>query len=352
MPAGPGLAYDPNGSCADRGAATRNRANTNGTHYQNMGDPNDYAILLRCLPNDVAQPPTPFYSYQIIFNTRNDWTFDAVPGPSSPGDGPDVWGLATHEFGHATGFVGHWDWNLPGTRPVWHHDDASLCDVNDIDLHTMCSGSVEASRLHRLRGIETHDWSVFTTQYPTASSSCPNSTSSSATSDDSSFFMPHCDIEGEVGQPTVMSSSGGTVIYSSLTSGNTYRVTVGGFIDYTNYKRDALGNPQRLSDAECAINREEVVDGEKWLAYRWFATFGDDRLDVVSDTGDPSAKTFYSWTPNTPYAAGSLNGEVGCSSDHFYTTTFVASSDPTRFYLWDGVYDDNTGTLTIEVEET
>lgn len=78
--------------------------------------------------------------------------------PGHPPDDPpiqsdefDGWALASHEFGHATGFTAH-----IGAGTVY-------CDPGDIDLHTMCPSIIQG--LARQRGLEVHDVDGFRAAY-------------------------------------------------------------------------------------------------------------------------------------------------------------------------------------------
>lgn len=77
--------------------------------------------------------------------------------PGHPPDDPpiqageiDGWALASHEFGHATGFNNH-------------ITDPNLCEHAGIDLHTMCF-FIEPG-LARQRTLEVHDVDTFKTAY-------------------------------------------------------------------------------------------------------------------------------------------------------------------------------------------
>ena len=78
--------------------------------------------------------------------------------PGHPPDDPpiqsdefDGWALASHEFGHATGFNGHIG------------ASTSLCDPGNIDLHTMCASIFQG--LARQRVLEVHDVDTFQSVY-------------------------------------------------------------------------------------------------------------------------------------------------------------------------------------------
>ncbi len=73
------------------------------------------------------------------------------------GDAPsnqyDMWSVASHEFGHATGWVYHLDYVTPGT---------SLC-ANNSGQHTMCGFYYVGTE--RQRTLGTHDLDTYESKY-------------------------------------------------------------------------------------------------------------------------------------------------------------------------------------------
>jgi hypothetical protein len=91
------------------------------------------------------------HSFTIEYDGSESWY-------SGNGDAPptyvDVWSVASHEFGHATGWVPyHLDEN--GTNP-------ELC-LDDSTEHTMCSFYTPGTE--RMRTLEAHDVDTFSTAY-------------------------------------------------------------------------------------------------------------------------------------------------------------------------------------------
>lgn len=71
----------------------------------------------------------------------------------APGNQYDMWSVASHEFGHATGWVYHLDYVTPGT---------SLC-ANNSGQHTMCG--IYYVGTERQRTLGTHDIDTFDSIY-------------------------------------------------------------------------------------------------------------------------------------------------------------------------------------------
>ena len=113
------------------------------------GNNSTLADTLLC-PTSGTSSLTKFW---IRFDQANSADFH-WPGhnPDDPPDNTfDAWAIASHEFGHATGFQGHIG------------SGSTYCDVGDLDLHTMCSFT--ASGLARQRTLEVHDVDTFQATY-------------------------------------------------------------------------------------------------------------------------------------------------------------------------------------------
>lgn len=159
--------YSPWGNCSYDASDPWDRGKTNGVHYEAL--PNSevkyVGVVLFCNVNTsrpivehTSQEVRPFdeiKSFNIVFEPRVTWRVTLDDGPGVQGQ-PDAWGVATHEFGHATGFIGH-----------WNTFDSSLCQ-NDMQYHTMCQSSVELVSSHwaRKRTPEVHDLHTFESWYP------------------------------------------------------------------------------------------------------------------------------------------------------------------------------------------
>lgn len=68
----------------------------------------------------------------------------------APSDTVDLWSVAAHEFGHVTGFYGHFS------------ESSSVCD-NNSSRHTMCSPIYGGTE--RQRTLNTHDEHTFSGAY-------------------------------------------------------------------------------------------------------------------------------------------------------------------------------------------
>ncbi|HEX7169063.1 MAG TPA: hypothetical protein VF230_18945, partial [Acidimicrobiales bacterium] len=68
----------------------------------------------------------------------------------------DVWAVASHEFGHVTGWGGEHYTPAP--------DAGVLCDEGSQQKHTMCPGIATSNQ--RMRTLEAHDIGTFNNAYP------------------------------------------------------------------------------------------------------------------------------------------------------------------------------------------
>lgn len=89
------------------------------------------------------------YTFTIEFDRSGPWyngTGDALPGET------DFWSVATHEFGHALGFVGHFD------------DDPNEDRCGNVGSRlTMCKGVFSGTE--RQRTLDAHDIHTFDAAY-------------------------------------------------------------------------------------------------------------------------------------------------------------------------------------------
>ena len=109
-------------------------ATPEGVWYMQRSLPNStYARAQRCYSGDEI------IKASVSFNSNHDWYLGTGTPPSGESD---LWGVATHELGHTTGFSKH----LTGS---------DLCPSNS-GKHTMCP-SWTKSQLPDARTLESHD---------------------------------------------------------------------------------------------------------------------------------------------------------------------------------------------------
>ena len=132
----------------------------NAIHYQDL----DYlgsgtlGVVYACFNNTTKV----MGSFQFGIDNDRDWytgTGDANDGLLNqcvPSCQDDLWSLTSHEFGHATGFIGP-------SSTGGHHDEAdSTCPESDA-RSTMCP-SIQ-SGTERQRSLEPADYNSFTAAY-------------------------------------------------------------------------------------------------------------------------------------------------------------------------------------------
>lgn len=121
---------------------------TNAIHFKALPS-TVFGSTLRC-PSDSSD----FTTVNITFNSVKNWHYDIDEYPDN--GFADFTGIATHEFGHATGF---------GTPTNPHFSDGdSICD-GSLGQHTMCSGATSQPQWNRLRTLEQHDMHTFVAAY-------------------------------------------------------------------------------------------------------------------------------------------------------------------------------------------
>lgn len=86
------------------------------------------------------------YSFELVYDTKENW----YSGTGAPGGSqPDLYSIAVHELGHATGFAGHFS-------------GSDICGTND-SQQTMCPTHYMGTT--RQRTLATHDQHTFTGAY-------------------------------------------------------------------------------------------------------------------------------------------------------------------------------------------
>lgn len=132
---------------------------TNGIHWRNY-DGRDGALAI----TGMCSTATELYSTNLTFDSSEDWytgTGDAPDGfqvGTACVVGPckvDAWSVASHEWGHMTGFDGPYD--------VGHFSRSEAICADDGGQHTMCPSIKKGTE--RQRTLETHDRHTFDAAY-------------------------------------------------------------------------------------------------------------------------------------------------------------------------------------------
>jgi hypothetical protein len=128
-----------------------NPLNVNGIFWENLDGGGPILGETRFCP--VPGQPARIQSFNLVVDGAqpNWYTGTATPPVASQ----DLWGLASHEFGHGTGF-------FLGNGLHWDNVDSTLCPVSS-SQHTMCNTSYTGTTWWR--GITTHDIHTFTNRY-------------------------------------------------------------------------------------------------------------------------------------------------------------------------------------------
>ena len=103
------------------------------------------------------------HSFQIKFDSTVTWyTGTGTPGSTEV----DLWSLAAHEFGHATGRGKTFGGKATVGGDGFGHflDSSSLCNVNEADHHTMCQTNIATGQKWD-RSLNTHDKDTFENKY-------------------------------------------------------------------------------------------------------------------------------------------------------------------------------------------
>lgn len=101
-----------------------------------------------------------FHHFKIKFNSNQNWHME---GSSVPSAKYDLWSVSTHEFGHATGFVG----SAPNLHNPHWAESGELCPgpnaSNSSYRHTMCPGLFPGTGMQR--DPAEHDRDTFQNAY-------------------------------------------------------------------------------------------------------------------------------------------------------------------------------------------
>lgn len=134
------------------------RAKKGGRYVSQVGrgrtNDNGIAVTAQCLRRDTRELLffDMTFNARVPFYVRNDETY------FPPRDRFDLWGIATHEFGHASG----WGEHIGGQK-------SGLCGQArfEYSLHTMCAGGSERfpGETAAYRSIEQHDLHTFEGAY-------------------------------------------------------------------------------------------------------------------------------------------------------------------------------------------
>lgn len=144
-----------------------------GVHWFNIDDSVALAEVYKCssVENAGGTGGTQLHSFQIRFDSSRNWFTGSGTGIASIQY--DLWSVAAHEFGHATGRGGT---ATAGLSPLPTENgvvvgDASghftlsttYCNTNATAWHTMCAGVVNGTIWGR--SLNTHDIDVFKGSY-------------------------------------------------------------------------------------------------------------------------------------------------------------------------------------------
>lgn len=119
------------------------------------------AITFTCTSRQAGLPssePRRIRFFYVYFDAEEPWYTGTgpTPGPAgNPGARIDLWYVATHEFGHATGWVGHLGSNDPEYR-------GPECPM-DRNRSTMCAGTPPGAEWGR--DLARHDKHTFQAAY-------------------------------------------------------------------------------------------------------------------------------------------------------------------------------------------
>lgn len=140
-----------------------NAQNYNATFYRYYDDrdsPNDLpssGTVSRCLLDEEV--------FNFVMQINSYYDSQWYTGTSEVPTGKySLQGTATHEFGHAAGFQGHWDTGPQGTlASPGSNADPSLCPTDYTVRHTMCANFVGKGAYQN--SLEQHDSHTFTNRY-------------------------------------------------------------------------------------------------------------------------------------------------------------------------------------------
>jgi len=115
-------------------------------HFVDVGPPSDLGATLQCGDSQELK----YAALAINADSGIDWFKGS--GLVDPSTDFDLWGVATHEFGHATGT---WFGN--------NHMPSGECGSGLVDRPTMCAGTSAGDV--KWRTLEAHDKSTFQHAY-------------------------------------------------------------------------------------------------------------------------------------------------------------------------------------------
>lgn len=115
--------------------------------WLSIADPPGEAILGSVSVCVISGEPTRMAQFKMRFDSGNSWYSGTATDPPTNTE-IDLWSVATHEMGHATGWTGHFG--------------AAVCPGNTTN-QTMCA-SLPADSTYA-RSLESHDSSVFADRY-------------------------------------------------------------------------------------------------------------------------------------------------------------------------------------------
>jgi hypothetical protein len=129
----------------------------NFVHWAPIDGPGgNLAVTVTCTLDRTAGP-NQMHSFQIVFDSRELWHFDPSlpPAPLSV----DLWAVAAHEFGHATGRIN----GGPGGDGHFPEQSRLCPGVASAARHTMCP-SYDLVGV-AMRTLERHDIDAFRRAY-------------------------------------------------------------------------------------------------------------------------------------------------------------------------------------------
>lgn len=140
-----------------------NQTEKNGVHWGDYGSSIAFTVL--CTFQDAGgSDNSHLHSFQIGLNKFAPWYTGTGGISCTPTCRADLWSVAVHEFGHATGrgstkgelmTAGDGDGHFPMS---W-----SVCDLTQSDYHSMCA--MEAPGETWGRSLNTHDIDTFKNRY-------------------------------------------------------------------------------------------------------------------------------------------------------------------------------------------
>jgi len=126
----------------------------NAIHWESL---TDYGVTRKCI--DTAPNPDKMFNFQLVLDSTGQTWSDSTGAPGS--DKVDTRHVATHEFGHATGWTGHYVnvTRCPTAGPF--SDWETMCDSVDVLAST---SDTEYGKTFR-RSLDVHDIDVLQAAY-------------------------------------------------------------------------------------------------------------------------------------------------------------------------------------------